>query len=120
MPEQKILLSQTPTASHHVIVHNDQGKNATLSLETKFDFTFYDVTTLTWFLEAVKADKSIRHTYSPHGDTYSLEYDPASQGLERFTITRGDNGRSISMGLATAYKLLDSLSGNTERLVKED
>jgi len=74
---------------------------------------------LIWFLQAVKNDKSVRHTYTE--EHWTLDYDPTygPGDLEAIRITRRATGRTISMALSTAYKLLAALKGQTERLVKE-
>lgn len=116
----KYLLSHTPTASHRVELTPDGQVKLTQQIE--FDFSLIDAP-LTWFLREVKADKSTRHTYTD--EDWHLEYQPVPAGAHReqlhcFTITRRANGRKISMGLVTAYQLLDALEGNTTRLVQED
>src|SRR6266704_1345600 len=72
---------------------------------------------LTWFLQAVKANKAVRHTFTD--ENWTLEYDLDNNDLDRLVITRRATGREITMSLSTAYKLLDALTGTIERLVRE-
>lgn len=115
MSEQVFLLSRTPTTEHRIAIEED---TAVLSTTTRFVLGASDTKTLTWFLQAVKADKSIRHTFTD--ETWTLTYDPSEHQLEQFTMTRKATGRAQQMALSTAYKLLDALTGKTERLVRED
>lgn len=122
MNEPTFLLNHTPTTEHHVHIIGDApqaGRAAILTQQTTFELDIADVDMLIWFLQAVKADKTVRHTYTE--EHWTLEYDPAfgAGDLEAMCITRRATGRTVSMALATAYKLLDALTGNAERLVKE-
>lgn len=113
MSEQKFLLAATPTVEHRIAIEEDV---AVLSTTTRFVLGVSDIHTLTWFLQAIKDDKTVRHTYTD--ENWVLEYDPQNGELDKFEIMRRANGRIISMALSTAYKLLDALTGKTERLVK--
>lgn len=114
------LLSHTPTTEHRVSVDGETvlRKQAVLIQQTRFELDAETVSVLVWFLQAVKNDKTVRHTYTE--EYWTLEYDPANGDLEAVQITRHATSRTISMALSTSYKLLDALKGNTERLVKEE
>ena len=120
---QKFFLNHTPTTEHHVtIIGKTVGRQAAVLIQqTQFDLDTEALDMLVWFLKAVKDDKTVqRHTYT--GEHWMLEYDPSygSGDLEAFRITRRATGRTISMAPATAYKLLDALTGKKGRLVKEE
>jgi hypothetical protein len=114
MSEQVFLLSRTPTTEHRIAIEED---TAVFSTTTRFVLGAYDRHTLVWFLQAVKADKKVRHTFSD--ENWTLTYDPDVHQLEQFSMMRQATGRVQTMALSTAYKLLDALTGKTERLVKE-
>ena len=112
--EQRFLLSNTPTTEHRIAIEEN---TAVLSTTTRFVLGASDMQTLTWFLQAVKANKAVRHTFTD--ENWTLEYDLDNNDLDRLVITRRATGREITMSLSTAYKLLDALTGKIERLVKE-
>ncbi len=114
MPEN-FLLNHTPTTEHRVSIINGQ---AMLFQQTQFELDAQAVSMLIWFLQAVKVDERERHTFTE--ENWTLDYDPTygSGDLEAFRITRRATGRTISMARSTAYKLLDALTGKTERLVQ--
>ncbi|MFL5628737.1 MAG: hypothetical protein ACJ788_24415 [Ktedonobacteraceae bacterium] len=114
MSETIFLLASTPTTAHKIAIEED---TAVLWTETRFVLGGEDMHTLIWFLQEVKADKAHRHAFTD--ENWVLEYDPNNGDLDRFSIMRRATGRIISMALSTAYKLLDALTGKTERLVKE-
>lgn len=119
---EKFLLSHTPTTEHRVSIIGDAPgrRAAVLVQQTTFELDIAAVDMLTWFLQAVKADKTVRHTYTE--EHWILEYEPiyGAADLEAMRITRRATGRTVSMALSTAYKLLDALTGKTERLVKDE
>jgi hypothetical protein len=116
---QKFTLAQTPT-TFQLEIYRDvaSSRRALLTQQTQFVLEHSEVEVIIWFLQAVKADKSIRHTHTDIN--YILEYDPSNEDLSKFVLKRRQIGRSITMDLSTAYKLLDALTGNTERLVKDE
>jgi hypothetical protein len=119
MPEQKFILSHTPTTDYRVLV-SDNPSSATLTLEITFEFSAAEERDLAAFLKAVKADPGVQRSYWHDGNMYQFEYDPHNADLAKFVITRCTTKRAIPMALSTAFKLLDALTGQTERLVKED
>lgn len=114
MSEEVFLLSRTPTTEHRIAIEEN---TAVFSTTTRFVLGASDMHTLIWFLQAVKADKNVRHTFSD--ENWTLTYDPAEHQLDQFSMTRATTGRTQTMALSTAYKLLNVLTGKTERLVKE-
>lgn len=84
---------------------------------TRIELTNEATSTLEWFLQAVKSDSSVRHTYTD--GQWNLEYDPSSE-REAFCISHRVAGSKWQCDMATLFKLLDVLEGNTEELVKED
>ena len=109
------LLNHTPTTEHQVTLMNGQ---AMLVQQTQFELDAQAVGMLTWFLQAVKSDEKVRHTYTE--ENWILDYDPeyGSGDLEAFRITRRATGRSISMARSTAFKFLNALMGETKGLVR--
>ena len=110
------LLNHTPTTEHQVTIVGKQA--AVLFQQTQFELDAQAVTMLIWFIQAVKVDELERHTYTE--ENWTLNYDPSYGGgdLEALRITRRATGRTISMARSTAYKLLDALTGKTDRLTR--
>jgi hypothetical protein len=111
---EHFLLMHTPTTEHRVTI--DEG-HVTLSQSLIFTFDVTEKQELTRFLQAVKDQANVRHTYT--GEVYILEYDPTHGELHLFQIIRRTTGRIISMGWSTAGRLRMALTGETDRLVKE-
>jgi len=109
------LLNHTPTTEHQVTL---MGEQALLVQQTQFELDAQAITMLTWFLQAVKVDETVRHTYTE--ENWTLDYDPeyGPGDLEAFRITRRATGRAISMARSTAFKLLAALTGKTEGLAR--
>ena len=112
--KQTFLLSHTPTTEHRIVL---EGQTAILSTTTRFALGASDTATLVWFLQEVKADRTHRHTFTD--ENWVLDYDPQNGDLDKFEIMRRATGRIQSMAASTAYKLLDALTGKTERLIQE-
>src|SRR5712692_4928052 len=109
MSEQYVL-NNTPTVTHRIRLEDGQ---ATLMQETHFSFDASEISFIVFFLQEVKKGPSVRHTYTI--DTYTMEYE-----LERYCITQRKTGRVIFLGRSTADRLLKALTGDTERLVKDE
>ena len=114
MSNDTFLLSHTPTTEHRVTMKDN---SVILSQTVTFDLSS-DRDSLKFFLQAVKEDKKVRHTYTVA--EFIFEYDPSGHELERFWIMRRATGRCIVMGYSTAYRLLLALTGKTERLIREE
>lgn len=110
---EKFLLNNAPTSSHDVAIGHG---HVVITQHIQFDLGTYQEEVVA-FLHHVKQDSSVRHTYT--GGAYILEYEP-QRNLDELTITRRSSGRTITMTLSTAYRLLDALTGNTEKLVREE
>jgi hypothetical protein len=111
----KYLLSETPTTEHRVEIGTDGIK---LTQQTKLQLTNDETSTLEWFLQAVKSDPSIRHSYTDAN--FYLDFDPSGADQSAFYITHRVTGGHIIMRLSTAYKLLDALTGKAEQLTEEE
>lgn len=109
------LLSHTVMTDTRLAV--EENGHILLSQETHFDLTA-DTPALVALLQAVKADKAVRHTFTD--EDWVFEYEPY-EGLrhDAFCITRRATGRTIGMAVSTMNKLLDALTGKTDRLVEE-
>ena len=122
MSEQKFLLSHTPTTEYRVsIIGGVVGRQAAVLIQqTTFELDTEAVDMLVWFLRAMREDAKI--CLVSQTEHWLLEFEPTfgTNDLEDLRITRRATGHSISMALATAWKLLRALTGETERLVKEE
>jgi hypothetical protein len=115
----KFLLNNARSSEHRVEI-DPETRQVTLTETIKFDVSLVQAS-LIWFLKEVKADKTVRHTYTD-GELH-FEYEPPIQGewatyLHCFTIAR--KSYKITMGYSTTYRLLDALEGKTERLITEE
>lgn len=113
---ETFLLCNTPTATHRVQI--EEKGPVTLIQEHHFELNSDDVTTLLRVLQASKDDEALPAYLAT--DVYIFEYDTSESDLAKFKIERKGNGRVITMGRATGWRLLAALTGKTERLVKEE
>lgn len=111
----KFLLNETATTEHRIEISTDGIK---LTQQTMFGLTNDEASTLEWFLRAVKGDSSICHRYTDA--SFHLNYEAAGSDLSAFYISHRATGSNIIMSSATAYKLLDALTGKTEQLIAEE
>lgn len=108
----KTILSHAATNEHRIEVGTGY---AILTQQTQFDFSREQMDVLVQIMREVRTDEATRHTYTDH--TYNVEYEPGERDL---IITRRSTGRTITVALSGAYKLLDALTGETEQIARED
>lgn len=111
----KFLLNETQTTAHRIETDTDGIK---LTQQTKLELTNGETSTLEWFLQAVKSDPSIRHSYTDAN--FYLDFEPSGADQSAFYISHRATGSHIIMRLSTTYNLLDALTGKTEQLTQEE
>lgn len=131
----KYLLNNTPTSATRVEISEKDQPNAgtaVISQTIRLEVTLFDeAPQIVHFLQEVAKDKSAPRQYGSYSDAvdenkpwrtfpYILEYNPDAGPFDLYRITHKATGREITMGNSTARRLLDALTGNTERLVKEE
>lgn len=130
----KFLLANTPTSVHHLEIGEKDQPNAgivTLSQTLRFDLLRYnEVPQVVRFLQEIQKDKSTRRKFDAYRlgsipETIErfpliLEYNPNDALLHLFRFIHRDTEHEITLGYSVAWKILDALTGKTERLVREE